>query len=190
LTGAKKIIVFCVTKNIGLRLIYKLKYLDKGYIEKEFERHIRENELQLHKVCRVYADTDADRQDLFQEIIIQLWRSFPNFKGNAQLSTWLYRIAINTAITGLRKKKDLIQYVEPSQLPVHATHDYNEIEEQSAELSRAINSLNDIDKAIVLLYLEERTYEEMEDILGITQGNLRVKMNRIKDKLRRLTKNN
>jgi RNA polymerase sigma factor (sigma-70 family) len=167
-----------------------LKHLHKGYIEKKFERHINENELQLHKVCRVYADTEADRQDLFQEIIIQLWRSYPNFKGNAKFSTWLYRIAINTAITGLRKKKDLIQYVEPSQLPIQAAHDPDEIEERSAELYRAINSLNDIDKAIVLLYLEEKTYEEMEDILGITQGNLRVKMNRIKDKLRQLTKNN
>jgi len=167
-----------------------LKHLHKGYIEKEFERHIKENELQLHKVCRIYTGTEADRQDLFQEIVIQLWRSYPNFKGNAKFSTWLYRIAINTAITGLRKKKEIIQYVEPTQLPLQATHDADEMEERSAELYRAINNLNDIDKAIVLLYLEEKTYEEMEEILGITQGNLRVKMNRIKDKLRELTKNN
>ena len=74
--------------------------------ERQFEKHIREHELLLHKVCRMYAYTDADRQDLFQEMVIQLWKAYPKFKGDAKLSTWMYRVVINTAITGLRKKKD------------------------------------------------------------------------------------
>jgi RNA polymerase sigma factor (sigma-70 family) len=159
--------------------------------EKEFEQRIRENELLLYKVCRMYAYTDADRQDLFQEIVIQLWKTFQKFRGEAKFSTWLYRVAINTAITGLRKKKDFITSYEPAELPVHISDDNTaQVQEENLQqLYRAIEQLNDVEKAIVMLYMEDRSYEEMEEILGISQGTLRVKMNRIKDKLRELTKN-
>ena len=160
-------------------------------VEKEFENHIRDHESLLFKICRMYAFSKADREDLFQEIVIQLWRSYPRFKREAKFSTWLYRVAINTAISGLRKKKDFITLYEPAELPVQAIEDsHHEEEDQLDQLYIAISQLNPIEKAIVMLYLEERTYDEMEDILGINQGNLRVKMNRIKDKLRQLTKNN
>jgi len=156
-----------------------------------FEQHISEHEHLVHKVCRMYAYTEADRKDLFQEIVIQLWRSFPNFKEQSRISTWMYSVAINTAITGLRKKKDFIESWEPSALPVDISDDHsNEKEEQLQQLYTAIGQLNQVEKAIVMLYMEDRSYEEMEEILGITQGNLRVKMNRIKEKLRQLTKNN
>lgn len=159
--------------------------------EKEFEQHIREHKLLIHKVCRMYAYARADQQDLFQEIVIQLWKSYPRYKGRAKFSTWLYRVAINTAITGLRKKKDFITSYEPASLPLHLIdeHSGHEEEEKLQELYTAISQLNPIEKAIVMLYIEDRTYEEMEDIMGIPQGTLRVKMNRIKDKLRQLTKN-
>ncbi|TDH27080.1 sigma-70 family RNA polymerase sigma factor [Segetibacter sp. 3557_3] len=149
-----------------------------------------ENELLIYKVCRIYARTDTERQDLFQEIVIQLWKAFPAFKGQSKVSTWLYRVAINTAITGLRKQKDFIQSYEPSALP-HQTEDEHtpDNEEQLSLLYKAIEQLNQVEKAVVMLYMEDKSYEEMEEILGITQGNLRVKMNRIKDKLRQLTKN-
>ncbi len=165
--------------------------LQKQEVEKAFEKHIREHELLLHKVCRIYAFTDADRQDLFQEIVIQLWKAYPQFRGNARLSTWMYRVAINTAITGLRKKKDFIQSYEPADLPVQADDDLASLakEDQSNRLFAAIEQLNPVEKAIVMLYMEDRSYEEMEDILGILQGTIRVKMSRIKDKLRQLTQN-
>jgi RNA polymerase sigma-70 factor (ECF subfamily) len=166
--------------------------LQKQEAEKEFEKQIRENELLLHKVCRIYAYTDADRQDLFQEIVIQLWKASPKFKGDAKLSTWMYRVAINTAITGLRKKKDFITSYEPASLPVHISDDNlsQAEEERVQQLYKAIEQLSQVEKAIVMLYMEDRSYLEMEEILGISQGNLRVKMNRIKEKLRQLTKNN
>jgi RNA polymerase sigma-70 factor (ECF subfamily) len=166
--------------------------LQKQDAEREFEKHIREHELLLHKVCRIYAYTDADRQDLFQEIVIQLWKAYPGFKGGSKFSTWLYRVAINTAITGLRKKKDFITSYEPGELPVHIADDgrNEQAEAQLAQLYKAIEQLNDIEKAIVMLYLEDRSYEEMEEIMGIGQGSLRVKMSRIKDKIRQMTKNN
>jgi RNA polymerase sigma-70 factor, ECF subfamily len=166
--------------------------LQKQEAEKEFEKHIRENELLVLKVCRVYAFTEADRKDLFQEIIIQLWKAYPRFKGDSKFSTWLYRVAINTAITGLRKQKTFITSVEPSEFPVNIsdTDTSQQDEDRLAQLYVAIEQLNEIEKAIIMLYMEDKSYEEMEEILGISQGNLRVKMNRIKEKLRQLAKNN
>ena len=162
----------------------------KAEAEKQFEVYIKQNELLLYKICRIYAFTDVDRQDLFQEMVIQLWKTFPKFKGESKFSTWLYRVAINTAITGLRKKKDFIVSYEPDQLPVQAYETGSIEEEQWQQLSYAIEQLNPVEKSIVLLYLEDKPYEEMEEILGISQGTLRVKMSRIKEKLRQLAKNN
>ncbi|RZK01763.1 MAG: sigma-70 family RNA polymerase sigma factor [Flavobacterium sp.] len=142
----------------------------------------------IHKICRIYAYTEADRQDLFQEIVIHLWKAYPNFKGTAKFSTWLYRVAINTAITGKRKQKNFITSYEPESLPSHLPDKKGHEEEQWQQLLWAIAQLNEIEKAIVMLYMDDRGYEEMEDVLGISQGNLRVKMTRIKDKLRQLTK--
>ena len=139
----------------------------------------------------MYAFCEADRQDLFQEIVIQLWRAFPKFKGQSKFSTWLYRVAINTAITRLRKQTDFIETCEPATLPQHLDENTSYEEEQQFKLLyQAIEQLNQVEKAITMLYMEDKTYEEMEDILGISQGNLRTKMNRIKDKIRQLTKNN
>jgi RNA polymerase sigma-70 factor (ECF subfamily) len=157
--------------------------------EIEFERLIREHQLLIHRVCRLYVFTEVDRQDLFQEIIIILWKSFATFKGNSQFSTWLYRVAINTAITGLRRQKNFITSYEPAALPTHQTNNEGLEDDQWQRLMTAIEKLNEIEKAIVMLYMEDRSYEEMEDILGIGQGALRVKMTRIKDKLRKLTQN-
>lgn len=158
--------------------------------EKAFENLIREHEGLLHKVCRIYASTAADRQDLFQEMVIQLWKAFPKFRGEAKLSTWLYRVAINTAITGLRRKKDLITSYEPENLPHQSEDETGAAEEERLQqLYKAIAQLNEVEKALVMLYLEDRSYDEMEDILGISSGTLRVKMNRVKEKLRQLTSN-
>ena len=144
----------------------------------------------LYKVCRMYCFTEHDRQDLFQEIIIQLWRSYPSFRGEAKFSTWLYRIALNTAISGLRKQRRQIMLTDPESLPVELQDiQYSaEKEEQLQQLYAAISRLTEVEKALTMLYLEDKSYQEMEEILGISQNNLRVKMNRIKEKLRKITK--
>ncbi|HTI90302.1 MAG TPA: RNA polymerase sigma factor [Puia sp.] len=144
----------------------------------------------LHKVCRLYCFTEPDRQDLFQEIIVQLWRSYPSFRGDAKFSTWLYRIALNTAISDLRKQHRRITLSDPGSLPVELQDiQYSgEKEEQLQLLYQAINRLTEVERALTMLYLEDKSYQEMEEILGISQNNLRVKMNRIKDKLRKMTK--
>jgi RNA polymerase sigma factor (sigma-70 family) len=161
--------------------------LVKGSLEIEFEALIKQYELLIYKVCRIYAYTQSDRDDLYQEIVLQLWNAYPSFQGRSKFSTWLYRVAINTAISGLRRQKDFIDSYEPSALPMHAEEAPYE-EGQVKELYRAIGQLNEIDKALVMLYLEDKTYEEMEEIMGISSGTLRVKMNRVKEKLRQLTK--
>jgi RNA polymerase sigma-70 factor (ECF subfamily) len=143
----------------------------------------------LYKVCRLYCFTEHDRQDLFQEIVVQLWRSWPSFRGEAKFGTWLYRIALNTAISGLRKQRRRILPTDPGLLPVELQDiQYSgEKEEQLQQLYAAINRLTEVEKALTMLYLEDKTYQEMEEILGLSQNNLRVKMNRIKDKLRKIT---
>ena len=158
--------------------------------ERQFKKLIQENERLIWKVCSIYAYTRTDREDLFQDIVVRIWIALPAFRAESKVSTWIYRVAINTAITGLRKKKDFIQSIGPANLPTDAMEEDTRAEqEQLQELYTAIESLNPIEKAIVMLYLEERSYIEMEEILGIAQGTLRVKMNRIKEKLRQLTEN-
>ena len=144
----------------------------------------------LHKVCNIYCHSELDRQDMFQEIVIQLWRAYPNFRGESKFSTWLYRIALNTAISDLRKQQRRVKVSYPENVPfdVSAEAFNTEEEDQLKQLYKAISQLGEIERALVMLYLEDRSYEEMEDILGINQNNLRVKMNRVKEKLRKLTK--
>jgi RNA polymerase sigma-70 factor (ECF subfamily) len=160
-------------------------------IQEAFIRLVNEHRGMLYKVCRLYCFTEPDRQDLFQEIIIQLWRSYPGFRGEAKFSTWLYRIALNTAISDLRKQRRIITPTDPDRLPVewqYLAEDSAEKEEQLQLLYMAIERLTEVEKALTMLYLEDRSYQEMEEIMGISQNNLRVKMNRIKEKLRKITK--
>lgn len=150
---------------------------------------VQEHRLLLYKVCRLYCSTEVDRQDLFQEIVVQLWKSYPSFRGESRLSTWLYRIALNTAISDLRKQRRRPS-ITSTEIPP-SLHDMTwpgEEEQQLQQLYAAINKLSDVEKALVMLYLEDRSYEEMEEIMGINQNNLRVKMNRIREKLRKMTK--
>jgi RNA polymerase sigma-70 factor (ECF subfamily) len=151
---------------------------------------VQEHRSMLYKVCRLYCFADSDRQDLFQEIVIQLWKSYPSFRGDSKFSTWLYRIALNTAISDLRKQRrrpsTTSADVIPPSLPDMSWP--GEQEEHLRQLYAAIDQLSDVEKALVMLYLDDKSYEEMEEIMGLSQNNLRVKMNRIREKLRKMTK--
>lgn len=168
----------------------KEKKLNQGSSQEQFLREIQQHAGILHKICRLYAGTPADREDLFQEIIIQLWKSYSSFRGEAKFTTWMYRIALNTAITGLRKKNRTIGLDFPGNIPAEPidTPEQAHREDMLKQLYDAIATLSELERAIVMLYLDDRSYEEMEEVLGINQNNLRVKMNRIKNKLRQLTK--
>ncbi len=154
--------------------------------QEEFLRLLQQHKGAIIKVCSLYTRRPEEKDDLFQEIVIQLWKAWPNFKGHSKFSTWLYRVALNTAISGLRKKEANIVLMDGNDLPHFPDLDDHTVkEEQLKALYEAIRQLPEIDRAIVLLYLEDNNYEEMEDILGISQGTLRVKMNRAKEKLKK-----
>lgn len=140
----------------------------------------------VHKVCRLYTTTYDAHNDLFQEITIQLWKAFPKFRGDAKFSTWMYRIGLNTAITLYRKSKRRVetQQFDAVEFKLSA-EEYDDTEEQQLKLLyQALHQLNDIDKALVFLYLEDKSYTEISETLGISEVNARVKMNRVKKKLK------
>lgn len=158
--------------------------------EQDFLQLVQQHQGILRKVCHLYGRSDVDRDDLYQEIVIQLWKAFGSFRGDSKISTWMYRIALNTAIGNLRKQSRKVTLSFPEFIPREEadTNEERIKEEKLKEMYAAISLLSEVEKAIVMLYLEDKSYEEMEEILGISNGNLRVKMNRIKDKLRTLTK--
>ena len=161
--------------------------MGKDQVQENFLKLMNEHAGIIHKVCRLYTHSEIDREDLYQEILIQLWKSFPSFRAASKISTWMYRIALNTAISNLRVQQRSPRIIGTELFPaeVFDPRESNK-EENLRELYNAISTLSDIEKALVILYLEEKSYEEMEEILGMNQGTLRVKMNRIKEKLRKL----
>jgi len=140
----------------------------------------------IHKICRLYRDSKEDREDLFQEIVFQLWRSAASFAGKATFSTWMYRIALTTAIAVFRKKTPEILYTP--RLP-DEPETQQQPEEQREKFFTALKKLDDADKALITLYLEDLSYQEISEIVGITESNVGVKLNRIKKKIQQHLKN-
>ena len=157
------------------------KELEHNFVEL-LERH----QNIVHKVCRLYTNNHDAHKDLFQEITIQLWKAYPKFRGDSKFSTWMYRVGLNTAITIYRKNKRRIktQEFEAFQFKI-SNDDFDDTEEQQLKLMyKAVHQLNDIEKALIFLYLEDKNYSEISETMGISEVNARVKMNRIKTKLR------
>ncbi|MFY7898870.1 MAG: RNA polymerase sigma factor [Chitinophagaceae bacterium] len=155
--------------------------------EKEFIHLINQHQNIVHKVCSVYMDFMQDREDLFQEITLQAWKSFHSFKGESKFSTWLYRVALNTAITFFKKDKKKNDFFQSSEFPEIIDQSTTDIELQVKAMYAAIGELSKIDKALVMLYLEDYDYNAIGEMLGLTANNVAVKMNRIKVKLKENT---
>jgi len=155
-------------------------------LEHKFISEFQENQNIIHKVCRIYTNNQEAHNDLFQEITIQLWKAYPKFRGDSKLSTWMYRIGLNTAITLYRKSKRTIQTQDfDTVLHKIKSTDYDNTEEEQLKLMyKAIHQLSDIDKGLVFLYLEDKNYKEISETIGISEVNARVKINRIKTRLR------
>ncbi len=156
--------------------------------EQEFVSQLMEHQNILHKICRLYTYNEDEHKDLFQEMTIQLWKAYPNFRGEAKFSTWAYRVSLNTAITLFRKKTKTVNTTSLDHLMFQFKSDeYNTEEEEQLKLMyKAVHQLSDIDKALVYMYLEDKDYNEISETLGITEVNARVKMNRIKKKLKEI----
>ncbi|OQP52495.1 RNA polymerase sigma factor [Niastella populi] len=151
--------------------------------QSQFLALIAEHQGIILKICRIYRNTKEDRDDLFQEIVFQLWKSAPSFEGRAKFSTWMYRIALSTAIATYRKKKPAIHYT--AVLP-YAQEEQVDNGEQRERLYEALARLNDADKALITLYLEDLSYQEIAAITGLSENNVGVKLNRIKNKIQQL----
>jgi len=155
-------------------------------LEQEFISKIEQHKGILFKISKMYMTEKDDRDDLFQEITYQLWKAFPGFRGESEFSTWLYRIALNTAIIFLKseKRRSFIAHVDFSN-HIIVQEDYdNRKEERLAEMYQAIHQLNPIDKAFIFYYLEDFSGKQIAEQIGISEGNARVKMNRAKNKLK------
>ncbi|AOW19899.1 RNA polymerase sigma factor [Urechidicola croceus] len=155
-------------------------------LEQQFVTELEANQNIIHKVCRVYTNNSDAHKDLFQEITIQLWKAYPKFRGDSKFSTWMYRVGLNTAITLYRKSKRQIQTSDISDFhyKLESSEYDSEIDDQMKLLYKAIHQLSDIEKALILLYLEDKPYVEIAETMGITEVNARVKVNRIKTKLK------
>ncbi len=156
-------------------------------IDEGFVALINRHRPMLERVCRIYADGSEERKDLFQEVVYQLWRSYPAFRGEASVRTWMYRVALNTAITAFRQHAARPEHVELEEELPPGSKQGGKVE--TAEkgrvemLYRGIRSLNKVDRALVTLYLEGFEYREIAETLGLTETNVGVKLNRIKTKL-------
>jgi RNA polymerase sigma-70 factor (ECF subfamily) len=159
-------------------------------VEKEFIELINKHRGILHKICNIYFFHDPDKEDYYQEMLIRLWKSYPGFKSQSEFSTWLYRVAINTAIDIIRKQSLRPKYIELSKTEYNIPeHEYNSETGNKELLYHAINHLSDIEKAIIVLYLEDYNYKEIAELTGISESNTGVRISRIKNQLIKILRN-
>jgi len=158
--------------------------MEKQKIEAEFLELLRNYNRIIYKVASFYVDESTTLDDLYQDVVLNLWKAFPNFRKESQPSTWIYRIALNTCVSFYRSSNRRPACVE-------MTPDmkaYVEENDAIAELYACISRLGKLERALILLYLEDRPYKEIAEIMGITTTNVSTKINRIKEKLKQLSK--
>ena len=153
---------------------------------KKFHEILEQHKGIFFKVAKTYCRNENDRQDLLQEIMIQVWKSLHRYNDNYAISTWIYRIALNVAISFYRKqvsnKKSTIQLFDED---TSIQEEINlEKQEQLNLLEQCISELNDLDKALIILYLEDKSYAEISEIMGLTVSNVGTKLSRIKEKIK------
>lgn len=153
--------------------------------EMQFLALISSNQGVIYKIANLYRDTRDEREDLFQEIVFQLWKAYPSFRGDAKASTWIYRIALNTAIAIYRKNKPAIQYT-PILPDLPAEEPNPEYDLRKERLFSALRLLDNSEKAIITLYLDDFNYKQIAEITGISENYVGVKLNRIKSKIQKL----
>jgi len=146
---------------------------------KEFSELLNQNQGVIHKISAVYSEDSADREDLFQEICLQLWKSYSSFQSNSHFSTWMYKVSLNTAISHTRRRVKSLK-AEASLSETQSAAATNPSDEKSQILTQAISQLNRIDRAMILLWLEGESYDEIAKIMGITKSNVSVRLVRTK----------
>ncbi len=158
-------------------------------LKEEFITQIETHQGIIYKVSRMYCDKEQCQQDLFQDILVQLWQSYSSFNKKSKFSTWMYRVALNTAIAQFRKDKRNNEDPVP-EFPINIPEEdsYKEKESKKEIVHWAISKLNKAEKAIIILYMDDYSYEEISEIAGLSISNVGVKINRIKSKLQKILK--
>jgi RNA polymerase sigma-70 factor (ECF subfamily) len=153
-----------------------------------FLEQIEQNQDIVHKICRLYATSRDNRKDLGQEIICQLWKSYKSFRGDSKFTTWMYKVALNTALLNLRRHRIRVrtESLKERHTDIPAEADEKEKYGQISRLYEAISQLGKLDRAIILLYLEQLSYKEISEVIGISKSNVSVRLARIKKKLKEL----
>lgn len=153
--------------------------------QQAFTEVIKNNQGLIFKITSVYTNNKEDQKDLYQEIVYQLWKSYKTFKGNSKISTWIYRVALNTSITFLKQEKKSGIKVPLEQILTHkSTQNDTILEDRIKLLNNQIKKLNIIEKGIVLLYLEGKSYNTIAEITGFSKTNIGTRLSRIKEKLK------
>lgn len=153
--------------------------------EEKFVRLIKKNEGVIFKITTIYTDNRDDQKDLYQDVVYQLWKSFDSFRSESKISTWMYRIALNTALTQLKKSKRMGHAVSIDQVILKQTENYDtEFEERLKLLYTHLKLLNVLEKGLMLLLLEGKKYDEIAEITGLSPSNVGTKISRIKQKLK------
>ena len=153
--------------------------------EESFTRIIKDNEGVIFKITTIYTDNGQDQKDLYQEIVYQLWKSFDSFRNESKIGTWMYRIALNTAIGQLKKSKKHSNKTGIDQVVLQQTENYDtEFENRLKMVYEQIHQLNILDKGLILLLLEGKKYEEISEITGLSETNVGTRISRIKQKLK------
>lgn len=160
--------------------------MDKQQLEKEFISLVEAHKRIIYKVCSVYAADRESLNDLYQEIVINLWKAFPRFRSECKVSTWVYRIGLNTCISFFRQSKSRPEVV-PITVDLESFDEESDKASQLRELYRMINCLGQLERALILLWLEEKSYQEIADITGISPSHVGVKLTRIREKLKAMS---
>jgi len=165
--------------------------LEESRQKEEFLALISEHQDLIRKVAAMYYKNQADQEDAFQEILVNLWKAYPTFRGESKITTWMYRVALNTVISGFRKASNRV-HRNRSDVNISDELIKPDREQVSSDdidvLYQSIDRLTDIEKAVIMLYMEEKTYDDIAEIMGMTRTNVGVKINRIKKKLQKLYK--
>ncbi|HNZ42282.1 MAG TPA: RNA polymerase sigma factor [Bacteroidales bacterium] len=159
--------------------------------EERFRKIVEEQQQRIRSICRYYSRSDEDTQDLQQEVLINIWRSLDNFRGDSAISTWIYRIAVNTSLNYIMKENRRSQFnltLNDQHFNILMQDDEHEhkieTEKKLDGLHEIINQLNVIDKLLITLSIEKLTTKEISDIIGITEPNVRTKLHRIREELK------
>jgi RNA polymerase sigma-70 factor (ECF subfamily) len=156
--------------------------------EEQFLKDLEENIGTVVKIARVYAKNSQDREDLINDIVLELWKSYERFKGNSKISTWIYRVALNTSMNYKRKRKndDLVFFTDFKNVDNNKWIIEDDNSSSTQILFQCIEELNEINKAIILLYLDGNSHEEISEITGISKSNVGTRISRIKDQIKNL----